>query len=224
MRIQIFIWGILSLVIAVYMAGSANRRIEQIIADENGDFLNFTKYVLNCKTVILLLIIFIISAYSGYVVSFKAVSNVAWIELIISYQILLSVMIIDYKLHIIPNQLSVLLIVSKGLLLMYELFFESFNSVSFIDGILGCVLCFLVLMGAGRIFPEGIGKGDIKLLSALGFLCGTYTVFSTLLLALFCCVIVSVILLFMKKVSIKDCLPFGPFIWMGYVCMILLAY
>lgn len=168
--------------------------------------------------------ILLLSLCGGYAASEKAVSHIAWTQLTLSYAAVLCAAVIDYKLNIIPNRISIFLMVSRGAVILYEMLSDTFVMENLISSVLGCVVCLLVLLTAGKVFPGGIGKGDVKLLAALGFSCGLYTVFSTLLMALFCCVIVSVILLKMKKVTLKDYLPFGPFIWMGYLCMILLAY
>lgn len=67
---------------------------------------------------------------------------------------------------------------------------------------------------------EESGKGDIKLLMAHGFLCGTNIVFSTLLLALLCCAVFSAGMVLLKKCTAKDHLAFGPFLYVGYAVML----
>ncbi len=221
-KVGMCIWGFLSIITVVFMGKRTNLKAMQILNEQ--EKLTYTKYTLNPISITIWLFIVTLSLCDGYVVAVKAVSDIAWLELTVSYICLLSAAMIDYKLHIISNMIVFLLIGSRTLILLYEIFSGIFLFVNFLDSVLGCVLCFLLLIIADKIFPGGIGKGDIKLLSGLGFSCGTYTVFSTLLLSLICCIIMSIILLLMKRVSLKDSLPFGPFIWMGYICMILFAY
>lgn len=215
------IWGLLSAALCIYMAKRTNQRAVQEYPEDKKVHLS---YVWNRRMIAMLWGIVLLSLCGGYAASEKAVSYTAWVELTLSYAAVLSAAVMDYKLNIIPNRIPLFLMVSRGAVLLYELLSDTFVMENLISSVLGFVVCLLVFLTAGKVFPGGIGKGDIKLLAALGFSCGVYTVFSTLLLALFCCVIVSVILMIMKKVTLKDYLPFGPFIWMGYLCMILLAY
>lgn len=224
MEIRVCIWEVMSLIIIICMVINSNCRIEQIMEKANESDSYFIKYVWNFKSVMIFWVIILISMYIGYIVSLKAVSDIAWIELNISFQLLLGAMVVDYKLHIIPNIFPSVMAVSKILILAYEMIDSQIDSAILLNCVLGGILCFAVLTGAERIFPGGIGKGDIKLLAAFGFFCGTYIVFSVLLWALLCCLVVSGILLLLKKISLKDYLPFGPFIWTGYVCMILFMY
>lgn len=85
---------------------------------------------------------------------------------------------------------------------------------------MGALLCGVVLGIADKASKGGIGKGDIKLLMAHGFLCGTNIVFSTLLLALLCCAVFSAGMVLLKKCTAKDHLAFGPFLYVGYAVML----
>lgn len=223
-RFGMCIWGVMSIATVIFMGKRTNFKAIQIQEQSKRENFVYMKYDWNSKSVAVMLFVVILSLCNGYIAALKAVSDIAWLELSIAYVCLLSAAMIDYKLHIIPNVIAFLLIGSRGIVLLFEIISGTFLFINLADSILGCMLCFLMLMATDKLFPGGIGKGDIKLLSALGFLCGVYAVFSTLLLSLFCCVMVSIILLLMKKVSLKEYLPFGPFIWLGYMCMILFAY
>lgn len=77
----------------------------------------------------------------------------------------------------------------------------------------------LLLLGVTTKYK--IGMGDIKLLAVLGFGCGI--MISIRLLSYACILggIVSLILLCLRVVKLKDTIPFGPFIIMGYFFAIL---
>lgn len=215
----VYSWGILSAIACFSMTAEVNRKAAQMLPEKDN-----ISYKWNRWTVSVCFVIIILSAVVGYVAALRAISVEGWIQLSISYAAVLSAAIIDCKLHIIPNSLVLFLVFSRLLVLVYEFIFGSFTMLNLISSILGCGLCFVVLLGMDKVFQGGIGKGDVKFLSALGFANGVYAVFSVLLLALICCILVSAVLLVLKKVTMKDHLPFGPYIWMGYLCMIFLTY
>ena len=55
--------------------------------------------------------------------------------------------------------------------------------VTWIDSIVGSGIIFILLYCVRRIYPEGLGGGDIKLLSLLGFIVGVKGIFIILFLA-----------------------------------------
>ena len=88
---------------------------------------------------------------------------------------------------------------------------------------IACVATGVCLFLAYFISGHGIGMGDIKILSALGLMAGVYTICSTIFFAVVTCTLFSVVLLIFFKKKFKDAVPFGPFIFLGYVVSIVLA-
>jgi prepilin signal peptidase PulO-like enzyme (type II secretory pathway) len=86
-----------------------------------------------------------------------------------------------------------------------------------ISSLIGGLLCMVLLVIANKISKGGIGAGDIKLLSAVGFVLGLYPVLSAMLFSLLGFILLSALLLLAKKCSLKDQLPFGPFIYVGFL-------
>lgn len=64
---------------------------------------------------------------------------------------------------------------------------------------------------------QGIGAGDIKLMIALGFMGGVVVVGGTIFFAMVLCALASAGLLITKKKTMKESVPFGPFLLMGYI-------
>lgn len=137
--------------------------------------------------------------------------------------VLISAMIIDSKTKIIPN---VLILVALGLgvfaliiefFLYRDVFLESFI-MSFV-GFLSCEVFFYVL---SRLTKDGIGMGDVKLISVMGLLLGVYSTLIAVTLALMLCAVISVVLLLCKKKNKTDRIPFGPFMFFGYMLMFIL--
>lgn len=156
----------------------------------------------------------------GVETTLKSESKEMWFVLLFSYLAVLAAAQIDMKLYIIPNEIPVFLFGCKLLVLVLMFFLDESVKEEIIGSLLGCIICFIILTIAGLCSHGGIGKGDIKLLSALGFACGAYPVFVTLTGALICCSAVALLLIILKKVSWKEHFPFAPFIYLGYLIMI----
>lgn len=206
----VVIWGILAGIVTLFMAKVTRQRGDKY-------------YEWNGITIIAFAFVVILSALSGYIVSTKAVSVFAGLRLAISYFFLLGAAVIDWKLHIIPNFIPGWLALSRLVILGFEVVMGESKTSDIMSSVLGVLVCMVVLFVADKASKGGIGKGDIKLLMALGFMCGIYIAFTTLLMALVCCTVVSIVLLLSKKCTMKDHLAFGPFIYTGYIVMLLFA-
>ena len=69
---------------------------------------------------------------------------------------------------------------------------------------------------------NGLGMGDVKLISATAWLLGlTITLFSVLF-GLILCALIAIGLMLTKRKNKADLIPFGPFIFGGYVLLLLL--
>jgi len=164
----------------------------------------------------------VLSAVSVYISFGTIVSPTSRVELCICLLGLLSAAVIDAKLRIIPNLIPLGFIGARLIIFVVELITES-NAMQFMVGsLLGFALCAIMLFIAGRIAKGGIGGGDIKLLAAVGFLCGVSVIFRVLLLALLWCVALALVPLLLKKESIKVTRPFAPYIFLGFLTMCLL--
>ncbi len=71
----------------------------------------------------------------------------------------------------------------------------------------------IILLSRGR----AMGLGDLKLVAALGLIFGWPDILMVLFLAFIIGALISVIFLLLKKKSMKDMVPFGPFLVMGAV-------
>ena len=124
-------------------------------------------------------------------------------------------------MHIIPNYFPIILVIIRILCFLYELVFTGQALEYLISSLLGCFACFIMLMIAGKISKGGIGYGDVKLISALGLMCGLLKVFTSLLISLVLCLIVSLLLVIMKKKTTKDFMSFGPYIYFGFLLVLI---
>ncbi len=205
------------------MGNYTNKKINEINASVDINESKISLYSTDKKYIVCIAVIILITGIVTYIVSISAISVLAMIEIGISYLAVLCSAIIDIKVKIIPNFIPAVLMIVRVLFFIYEFIFTDTALKFLISSILGCFICFLILMIADKISKGGIGMGDIKLISAIGFMCGVYLVFSTLILSLFVCVVVAILLLILKKKTSKDRLPFGPFIYIGFLIMLLLS-
>lgn len=131
------------------------------------------------------------------------------------YSLLLSILVIisfiDCYHQIIPDTLVAIvfiLTISYKLLLfiLYKIPFNlKYNMLALLLG--GGLFLLIALVSKG-----GMGGGDIKLISVLGFILGLKKTILNILLSFIIGAVFSVILLLLKKKGKKDPIPFGPFI------------
>ena len=167
---------------------------------------------------------FLFSFLFGYFLERNAVSIFSIVTLGSGFLVLACVFVTDLKLYIIPNLVVGITMVIRIVILALEAMFEQEYIISsLVDSVLGLIISFLFLLAMSAITKQGLGYGDVKIFSAIGFLCGIQTVFYTLFFSFLLCAIVSTGFLMTKKKKFKDSLPLGPFIWFGYGISIILA-
>ena len=127
---------------------------------------------------------------------------------------MMSALMIDWKLQIIPNRLN-LTIFEVGLVFLFA---EGMCNIYFgIDMLLGSLLgagIFLIITLIGGLIAgkEAMGFGDVKLMGALGLFFGWKKIIMISLIAFLLAAIVSIFLLVSKKRKTDEYIPFGPFI------------
>lgn len=203
-----------------------NIRMKKITDDEDilsDKLFSDTQYIPDVRGIATIILIAAISATAAFFVSNNALDIVACTELCLCYLAVLASGIIDYKTMTIPNFICIVIILSKLIIMAYELIASKDVITQLISSLIGCFLSFVILCIAQKISKGGIGNGDIKLICSIGFACGFYAVFTTLILSLTVCIVLSFLLIILKKCNKKDHLPFGPFIFLGYTLMLLLT-
>lgn len=123
---------------------------------------------------------------------------------------LILVAIADVKFHVIPNIMTVTMMITQ-LLCSFFLVKSGINYVNVIAAVILAVILFFV----SKISREQIGAGDIKLLIVISLIYGlSFTIYS-MIFSLIIMIVFSVPLLIMKKVNLKSQLPFAPFYVFG---------
>ena len=172
------------------------------------------------RTVVMCMILVAVSVLEGCRIASENFLIAEEARLAISYFLILGAAVIDEKMRIIPNFIPGIMVLSSLVIVAIKALMGGNVGTDVAGAILGALLCGVVLGIADKASKGGIGKGDIKLLMAHGFLCGTNIVFSTLLLALLCCAVFSAGMVLLKKCTAKDHLAFGPFLYVGYAVML----
>lgn len=137
--------------------------------------------------------------------------------------LLLSAMVLDYKTHCIPNFLVLGGLGTGAVLLVLEFIFsrDTFLDTLIMSGV-GLLFCLVLFYLLARLTREGIGMGDVKLVAATGWLLGLSSTLAVVLIAMLLCALVAAVLLITKKKSKNDRISFGPFLFFGYMLLLLL--
>lgn len=134
------------------------------------------------------------------------------------FSLLLIISVTDLVYMLIPNRI----LIWFAFLITLECIFVPL--VTWIDSIVGSGIIFILLYCVRRIYPEGLGGGDIKLLSLLGFIVGVKGIFIILFLASCFSLCFFGIGIALKRIEVRKPIPFGPFISLGAICYVLVVY
>ena len=126
--------------------------------------------------------------------------------------ILIPIAFINLELKIIPDWLSLPLLVS-GLI-------WRFWSGDFGIGLLGLLVGGGILGLIALIYPQGMGWGDVKLLAAIGVFLNWQKVCYILFLASLLGIIIILPMILFKKMEQRQQFPFGPFLVLATMCII----
>lgn len=131
--------------------------------------------------------------------------------------------VIDYREKIIPNKILLWLIAARSIVLIVELVIAGDAAWSFlIDNMLGLVIGGGILLICRLVSRGGIGMGDIKYFAVIGYYVGFSKVMLFLFAAIAASFFVSIILLLMKKTTLKAEVPMAPSITIGIlVCLLI---
>ena len=158
------------------------------------------------------------SGLCGYWLASRHPDLTAYLRFSAAAIVLIFAAVCDLEFELIPNISVVALIALRLVIAIPE---SILNVEKTADGLMGSlltglvVLVFLLLMSA--ITRGGIGNGDIKLFTGLGFMCDLSSVVITFIMSTLLCAVLSGLLLILKKKGLKDTLPMAPFIWTGFM-------
>ena len=154
------------------------------------------------------------------------IENLELIKFLIFTPMLLSVVIIDYKLQIIPNRLN-LTMFEVGIVIAF--IYGLSNIAIGINMLLGMfagggIFLMITLLGGLVYGKEAMGLGDVKLMGALGLYFGLANIVVIALVSFLIGAVLSIILLATKIKKMDEYIPFGPFIVLATFISIFIPY
>ena len=171
----------------------------------------FTQYIPNQK-LNMFLMFSIMALYVAILYLFGL--NLVTLKYLLLTPLLILVLTIDFKEHIIPDRL-ILILFEIGMLFSIIEGFDSLNI--FVDRILGMVIGFgifgiITLIGGLLAKKKAMGYGDVKLMSALGLIFGEIGILMIIVISFLIAAVVSIVLLVAKKKKFTEYIAFGPYI------------
>ena len=131
---------------------------------------------------------------------------------------------VDLREHRIPNVVPLTMTVFAVISLTIGFLTDQQGYLSYIfSSVVSSVVVAILMLVASILTKKGIGMGDIKLLSALALLGGVYTICGTLFFGITLCAVAALVLLALKKKTVKEGLPFAPFVLLGYFITIAMS-
>lgn len=154
------------------------------------------------------------------------IENLDLIKYLILTPMLLAVFVIDYRLQIIPNRLS-LTMFEIGLIFTFIYGLSNVAiSINMLLGMLagGGIFLGITLLGGLVYGKEAMGLGDVKLMGALGLYFGLTNIIIIALVSFLVGAILSIILLATKLRKMDQYIAFGPFIVIATFIIIFVPY
>ena len=129
---------------------------------------------------------------------------------------LLWLAVIDYKSFTLPNIILLAWLGCRIVLIFAGIAVTaSFDIlISSISGAVAMGILFLIVYYASK---RSLGGGDVKLSFVLGLAITIYMAFTAVFLSLILCAIFSSVAVALKKLTRKDPVPLGPFLFIGTV-------
>lgn len=216
-------------VIAVFMAivafamsyisldrGTAEKIKLFAAADSEEEYIS--KVFSRTKIIVMSVLLMVVTFVSSRQILDRVSSSNGEMKMLLALVCMIGAACFDFREHRIPNIFPLVMAVGAVILLLLGVVMNIDGAVDYITtNVIAAVGCAIVLAVSALLTKQGIGAGDIKLISALAFLTGVYTVMGTLFFGVIGCAIYAVFALIMKKKKMSSGVPFGPFLLLGYI-------
>lgn len=141
---------------------------------------------------------------------------------IVRYVVLLEAMFltawIDQHDRKIPNKILFILLLIRGISLAGEwLTHPDLGLAILISALLGLLIGGGIFLLAHFITRGGVGMGDVKLLAVIGAYMGVGSIMTVIFLTAVASAGYSIIMLILRKVKLKEEIPFAPFVLAGLI-------
>ncbi len=206
-------FAIIGIIIAYFINWCNDRMIENKKIFSK-DILDKTKRKKPNYALMIIMALLYISIVYFFGIHQGLYKNLNLIKFTLLIPMLISALIIDYKLQIIPNRLN-LTMFEIGLFLTFLYGIANVNiGVNMLLGMVagGAIFLIITLLGGLIAGKEAMGFGDVKLMGALGLYFGLSGIIAISLIAFLLGAIISVVLLSARIKKSSEYIPFGPFI------------
>jgi leader peptidase (prepilin peptidase)/N-methyltransferase len=138
--------------------------------------------------------------------------GLSWDTLIALILISVSIVVslIDLKIQIIPNTISL-----PGIVLGLAASLVPASPVHFLNALIGALLGGGIFYLVAVVSKGGMGGGDIKLIAMFGAFLGWQKCLLTIFAGVLLGSVVGIVLILLKRKGRKDPIPFGPFLCIG---------
>ena len=152
----------------------------------------------------------------GYKAAEYASSGWSFYRLWLVFSVFACLTVTDAERMLIPNECSLVLL-AGGSIWMIGLWVIAgeFPIWTLAACLISMVTMLLGLLLIKAFAKAGLGMGDIKIISALSFVCGIRTGCYVMIIAMVLSALCSSLMLVAKKRGLKDLLPLGPFMWVA---------
>ncbi len=125
---------------------------------------------------------------------------------------------IDLKLMVIPNKAVLAMLIAVVIMLVTEAIvdFDTFYG-EIIWSFIGVVVMGGIFLAVKLISKNGVGMGDVKLVSVLALYLDFSGIVGALFWAMALMIIVGIVLMLLKKAKLKTRLAMAPFVFFGIV-------
>ena len=147
-----------------------------------------------------------------------------FLKLAVVHMICACAALTDSKRCKIPNKLIVIGLISRAVIYIAEIItaWEYFRDI-IINDLIGFAIGFVMLFVIAVITRGGIGFGDVKLFGVIGLMAGSGGVFAVLFLSLLFSSVTSIILMLIRKKTLRSSLPMAPSIYFGFAVTVILG-
>ncbi len=214
------IWGCLTLVSMILTFKFYLPRLETTRKDDRLGALAVSEK----RKIVFIVTGSVFAACCGYIAWNNCTSFISYFKLMSAMIVLCIVAVTDSTLMLIPNMCSIVLCVCRAITIISEfIFFRDIAVNSLIDSVITVIIVLILLLIMSKVTHGGLGMGDVKILSSIGFLSGLRSVMVSMMLAFILCALFSTYLLLCKRKHLKDAIPLAPFMWAGYGIGIILS-
>lgn len=173
--------------------------------------------------IILSCVIFVLCGFLTFKIYGDSLDILNFIKMMVLLFALLLSGAVDLRKHIIPNLFILITIIIAVILLLVAIVVGQDGAYTYIVTNIGTAVVSVIALVIGSLLSHhGVGAGDIKLIFAVALLGGVYITCGILFFGIIMCAATSLVLLLFKKIKKTGSLPFGPFLFVGYILTVIL--